>query len=260
MPVTIGDFDEFAEHLNAGGRGTAYTLRGDGTGDVNVTGRKIIVDSPGGLGKRKRDDWTGFSLVTTDRAQNLISQISRAQAVSFCRYFNHNYSFPGNHRDVKTALKWREVCGVFQYQFAKINKAAQTGTREMVDATYCRGACGYILPLRTLTIDHQRPQSTGRYDAVARVFRGFGLTVDGPRGFKNNDALQMIAANVGGTLHAAPPATKTPAQKQLNNVGVIYYSILRHNTLNVLLQNCMDHYLNLAPMCGPCNSSRNNRH
>jgi hypothetical protein len=45
----------------------------------------------------------------------------------------------------------------------------------------------------------------------------------------------------------------------LSDAGAIYYSVFEAMNRGADLQEaCMHHYLNLRPLCGPCNSSLSN--
>lgn len=125
--------------------------------------------------------------------------------------------------------------------------------------------CGLVLPLRNLTIDHQRPQTGGDHEAVLKTFRAFGLTTEGPQGPKGRAILAHITQ---GTPVATVPTQPTRAalggalpvnRYTLNDIGTILYSFVASAGETALLESqCMHGLLNLKPACGACNSARGN--
>ena len=137
--------------------------------------------------------------------------------------------------------------------------------------------CGLVLPLRNLTIDHQRPQTGGELEAILKTFRAFGLTTEGPQGAKGKMILAYVQAS-------AQPSVQFPQQIQqiiqpiptklgraslggssvenrytLTNEGTLLYSfVVDAGKLEDLKSQCMNGLLNLRPLCGACNSSRQN--
>ena len=137
--------------------------------------------------------------------------------------------------------------------------------------------CGLVLPLRNLTIDHQRPQTGGELEAVLKTFRAFGLTTEGPQGPKGKMILAYVQASAQPTtqfpqqinqlIQAIPTkpgrgplgGTSLINRYTLNNEGTILYSFaVEAGQLEELKSQCMHGLLNLQPMCGACNSSRQN--
>jgi hypothetical protein len=151
-----------------------------------------------------------------------------------------------------------------------------TVTQKTVKSAACM-ECGLVLPLRNLTIDHQRPQTGGELEAILKTFRAFGLTTEGPQGAKGKMILAYVQAS-------AQPSTQFPTQIQqiiqaiptrlergplsgssvtdrytLNDEGTLLYSFaVEAGQLEELKSQCMHGLLNLKPLCGACNSSRQN--
>src|SRR5262249_48379939 len=154
----------------------------------------------------------------------------------------------------------REVYAIEPANIQYWNKKA--GVRPVakpVDCAFCLGTCGYHLPLDVLTIDHQRAQSLTGLEVLMRMFRGMGLTIGAPAGLKNKQILGKWAADVGGDTNLTRSTAKND-QNSLSPQGVLYYSIFKKlNVIDELKGIAMHHFLNLRPMCGPCNSARGNQ-
>ncbi|MCD9187271.1 MAG: hypothetical protein LUM44_12625 [Pyrinomonadaceae bacterium] len=177
------------------------------------------------------------------------------QINNFFGYLANTYTV-NTYRNVKHDATWRNVYGVQSCMFEKFDKTHGL-MGEYLDATYCR-RCRIKLPLKNLTIDHQKPQEGGRTVAILKIFRGFGLTRGGARGNKNTASIGSVAANVGGDASNSIGTYKE--RYELNEAGVIFYSAIREaRQVPALEEACMHHYLNLAPVCGSCNSSMGNR-
>jgi hypothetical protein len=123
--------------------------------------------------------------------------------------------------------------------------------------------CGLVLPLRNLTVDHQRPQSGGETEAVLKTFRAFGLTKEGPKGGKGQKILSHITAGtpMGPVLtqpgRAALGGTSVNDRYSLNDAGTILYSfVVEAGEKHLLGSQCMHGLLNLKPACQTCNSAR----
>lgn len=170
-----------------------------------------------------------------------------------------NYAYSSStYRDIKTNVLWKQIYAVQAGAIDYWNKKTPASTK-MVDKAFCLGACGLHLPLSVLTIDHQRPQSLTGLEVLMRMFRGMGLTMGAPAGFKNTQMMARWANDVGGNPDSTRSKDKDD-QNTLSMQGVLYFSIFRHIgvPINELKDIAMHHFLNLRPMCGPCNSSRSN--
>lgn len=125
--------------------------------------------------------------------------------------------------------------------------------------------CGLVLPMRNLSIDHQRPQTGGEIEAVLKTFRAFGLTMEGPQGPKG----LAIRTHVTEGKVLKPVFTK-PGRSglggnnladryTLSDVGTVLYSfIAAAGETEQLRTQCMHGLLNLKPACQTCNSARGN--
>ena len=234
----------------------------DGEGDERKTGFVVaaLYDDGATLHgkKRGRGEFNGFKLQRTSNGET-IETITKDQSKKFIEAFGPSYSYGStDYRNCMDLDLWQAAYDVQDAQFTQYIKATDSKVPIMKPSTVCRGRCQLVLPVKSMTIDHQRPQKGGQYKAISRVFRGLGLTKEGPRGVKNRAAIARFAADLGGTVHPAPTA-KRNARNELSDAGVIYYSILKKIDLAGLKSACMHHYLNLAPMCSNCNSSKGNR-
>ncbi|GHD70008.1 hypothetical protein [Jeongeupia chitinilytica] len=125
--------------------------------------------------------------------------------------------------------------------------------------------CGLLLPLRNLTVDHQRPQAGGELEAVLKTFRAFGLTREGPKGGKGQRILQHVSQGIALSA-VSPKLGRAPVQVgnladryTLTNEGAVLYSfIVAAGEREQLKSQCMHGLLNLQPMCQACNSSKGN--
>jgi len=196
-------------------------------------------------------------------SSQVLASITTTHIQAFFNFFGNNRGYTAStYSNVKQSPHWQAAYDVKERLF-EINHKTHGSMWQQLDSTSCR-QCGLIMPLRTLTIDHQKAQDGGGDAAIARVFRGLGLTNGPPKGRKNSLALETYAQSVGGTATNAqgdgpPPTTNRQGRYTLNNVGTIYYSVFKEAAaLDLLQQACMHHYLNLRPACGPCNSRLRN--
>ncbi|WPB73970.1 hypothetical protein KYC5002_33655 [Archangium violaceum] len=134
--------------------------------------------------------------------------------------------------------------------------------------------CGVVLPIRLMTVDHQRPQTGGDHEAVLKTLRMLGLSKEGPKGSKGQNLQQHLSTGVALTavptkLNRPPAPAPAPAPGQqvspltnrysLNWRGVVFYSLMiAANAETDLANNCMNGLMNLAPLCSSCNSRRGN--
>ena len=195
-----------------------------------------------------------LSLVET-HPNTTVATLTQTHIDNFFEFFREKGYTHTTYRMVKTLRAWREAYGVAP-RFFERNSALHGLMNVSEDATYCR-ACRILLPLRVLSIDHQKAQAGGGTAAILRVFRGLGLTRAAPRGAKNRAAVAGAAASVGG--NPDPPLGPRPHRYTLNEAGAIYYTVFKAaRILDRLEYACLHHYLNLRPVCGPCNSALRN--
>lgn len=192
--------------------------------------------------------------LTLRHANNVLATVTSAQANTFFNFVEDSYK-SSNYRDVKNNAQWRAVYNVQDnvlHSYVHPTHGSMAKPESMVS---CR-ACGIVLPLKVITVDHQAPQTGGDIGAICRIFRGLGLTLGSPRGHKNKTAVQANAVAVGGTV---AQVGSWDERYSLNDAGVIYYSIIKEaHQLGKLAEHCMQHMLNLRPVCGPCNSRLKN--
>lgn len=168
-----------------------------------------------------------------------------------------------NYKDVKTDTSWQQIYDVASR--ALPHKEGKVIGTKYTDSVPCVN-CGFIFPLENITVDHQRPQSGGACSAALKVFRAMGLTVDAARGFKGLHIFDVVSK--GHVLNKSkkivinnPSGTGLRGQRyELSDEGVLVYSIMRAITSkSILMQACMNNACNLSPLCGICNSSKNNK-
>jgi len=187
-----------------------------------------------------------------------VETLNRGEAINFFNFVEKNSD--SNYRNVKSNQLWLQVYGVRQKPFSKFNSKTNEKSVVVLDATYCQ-RCGIVLPLRNLTIDHQKPQQGGEVEAMLRVFRAAGLTVETGSGQKNRFLQAQIAQSVGGDQNVRARGQKGNEENRysLNLKGTIYFSILEfYKQTKNMLEMSMHHIVNLHPMCGPCNSGLRN--
>lgn len=161
-----------------------------------------------------------------------------------------------NYRTVKNSQLWRTLYGVHPKTFSTYDSKQNTNGVAMFDSSYCQH-CGLILPLRNLTIDHQKPQSGGEVEAMLRLFRAAGLTVSTGYGNKNRHLQNNFAAGFGGNTTVLPRGQKGNVNDRytLTLKGALYFTVLQSFNLTTEMKKMsMHHIVNLRPMCGPCNS------
>ena len=206
---------------------------------------------------------SGFSSITQldliDRnipsAPTVAATVNAAQIKKFFGFFGAKRGYTkGTYRKVKTNAKWRSAYGVYTENFTAYDLSWMPMIKSE-EAVACR-ICRTVIPLRMVTVDHQHPQSGGGYLAIARVFRAMGLTRGAPHGRKNMMEYAKYSSKAGGV--SSFPGTRAD-RRTLNPQGAIYYTVLRHaGKIPDLAEACMHHYVNLRPVCGPCNSTLSN--
>lgn len=185
---------------------------------------------------------------------------------------------PSSYTNIKRNSIWKQM---YQYNPRPVYYVDGTATAvPRNEYTFPCVYCGICLPEGLITVDHQRPQAGGEAEATAKVFRMFNLTGAGPIGTKgaalqghNLSYLQSLAQThpydrfqlevvPTKTLrgHASASAASSLNQRYtLNREGCFLYSIIvAAGALSELHDRCMHSFLNLAPACQSCNSSRGN--
>jgi hypothetical protein len=144
--------------------------------------------------------------------------------------------------------------------------------------------CGIVLPASCIDIDHIRPKKGGELEAVAKVLRTLDLTVKGPTGQKSpqlQSTLQLARLHQqgmvtglnsfmnSGLLTAVPtrvgrapkiqPTSSLGDRYSLNWQGFLFYTVVKSLGSKTELEvRSMNSMINLRPLCGHCNSSRQN--
>jgi hypothetical protein len=187
-----------------------------------------------------------------------VATLTRPELKEFFSFVETNTD--SNYRNVKTNTLWRVVYCVQPLDFFKFDSKLNQTSRVKLEATYCQ-KCGINLPLRNLTIDHQKPQQGGDIEAMLRVFRAAGLTVSTGSGQKNRYIQGQVAKSVGGNVNVLPRGQKGSDLDRytFNDKGIIYFTMLQfYGLTDQMRQMSMHHVVNLRPMCGPCNSALRN--
>lgn len=233
------------------------------TSNVFVYGRSGDAEMPyGGDRIHVANDMFGNPRIWCSNYQMTIhyASLTAPQINTFFSFLDRN-SFGSKYRDVLKHGIWKAVYNVQEnFMLPAYDSRRNLDGHKSETVVACR-KCFIKLPTRIITIDHQGPKSGGEMMAFFRVFRGLGLTDGGPRHMgKNYQSVVTMAALVGGKSDVLPGTPRSVPLKTLNATGIIYYSILRHlGWLDWVKRRCMHHYLNLRPLCGPCNSSLSNR-
>lgn len=165
---------------------------------------------------------------------------------------------------------WRRMykCGPTSVKFLGPNGYEEA----YIDGTACID-CGLILPLSHMTIDHQRPQSGGETEAIARLFRACDLTDGKPVGAKGKGLINQfkgVGLDPGDyskipkpARNATPqtsPTTSRTSRYTLSSMGhLIYAAIVSAGEIERLKRLGMHSLANLKPLCTVCNPRRSNR-
>lgn len=188
------------------------------------------------------------------------STVDIGRAYGIASAISHNAFAKTQYTKVEDDPAYQRLYDVRQRDFTYVQDGIEI-TRSALGAP-CM-VCGLMLPMRNMTVDHQRPQTGGQDEAVLKTFRAFGLTTEGPKGSKGKAMLAHLTEGV-------PLATSTPEYGRevvitgsvndrytLNLTGAVIYSfVVAANLTSELASQCMHGLLNLRPSCGACNSAR----
>jgi hypothetical protein len=167
---------------------------------------------------------------------------------------------PSSYRQVIDNPDFRTIYSVKRRSFEHMHSNGRIFPH-MLESAPCR-TCGILLPIDNLQVDHQRPQSGGTTEAIAKVFRACGLTAEGPQGPKGQQFLANAgAARVFTKVNSTPyEGESTEDRYSLNSVGAFIYSfwIKAYQNTDVLAEKCLHNMLNLRLLCSACNTSRGN--
>lgn len=159
-----------------------------------------------------------------------------------------DWSFDSSsYRKVKEVEIWQKV-----YDYKK-RHLVYDGTNKWQDSVYCDG-CRILLRSDCVTVDHHKPQSGGGVQAVLKIFRALGLTQAGPKGHMGKQIWKK-SSYIRDTDLAAPG---TQAKRYaVNETGALFFSLVQWvGGWAELEENCLNHVLNLRPMCIHCNTSK----
>jgi len=247
-------FDQFKEPIRKNRQPASIQTQGIHAAQLVVYDPSTIITTDG-ADQPLKPIITKLSLVVNGSE---VEKLTRQELVEFFKFAQNNTD--SNYRNVKTNNLWRHLYGVNSKQFDTYNSKTNSKGTVIEEASYCQ-KCGVILPLKNLTIDHQKPQQGGDVQAMLRVFRAAGLTVSTGSGQKNRALQRQFAPLVGGNQNVLQRGQRgTDIDRYtLSMKGIIYFTMLQHYKLtNEMLQMSMHHVANLRPMCGPCNSRLRN--
>lgn len=185
-----------------------------------------------------------------------------SEMLAYARMLDHTSHAATTYTNVKASEFWRTLYDVTPRAIAYIEAGGPAN--HVVDSGACT-ECGLLLPLTHLTVDHQRPQAGGELEAILKVLRAFGLTMEGPKGQKGQRVRDHLLNGAAlGPVQTRPnrPAyagASMDARYTLTETGAVFISVCAAAGLyDELKRRCMNNFLNLAPRCSPCNSSRGN--
>jgi hypothetical protein len=195
-----------------------------------------------------------------------VPTITQANVTAFVNLIQNNQfaGGRGSHRLVLTqSAAWRAFYHVASRTLMYLDTVTglPLGVPPQQDTLPCFD-CGLVLPLNNMDIDHQRPQGrqANPLEPICKVFRAMGLTIAGPAGPKGNNVFTAWQTQVNGLAPAIPTTLET--KFTLNDVGKIYYTLADSAGLlgdDMLQGVCLNHYINLRPLCGVCNTSNRNK-
>lgn len=263
MPFTTtadSIFDGFKSSIMTTGQAARVQAYGvESANEVNYPHPTYYVTA-NNLGSRWAPVVTQMSVVKDEFGkQETLVTLTRTELNNFFSFVQDNTDT--NYRTVKNNNLWRTLYGVNGRTFDTYDSKSNTRGTKQYDTTYCQ-KCHVVLPLRNLTIDHQKPQKGGEMQAMMRVFRAAGLTISTGTGNKNRYLQGQVAQGVGGNTTVLPRGGTRGSDADrysLSTKGIIYYTALYHaKQAGAMLAMSMHHIANLRPMCGPCNSSLRN--
>lgn len=255
-----GVFDGFKATITSTGFPATIQVSSVSSAQIGTVPYPQFYVTTDNLGSRFMPIVTKLFLVDNQGTQPVAMEtLTRTELGNFFDFVQNNTD--NNYRNVKTNQLWRTLYGVRYKNFDTYDsKTNQVGTKQYY-TTYCQ-RCNVVLPLRNLTIDHQKPQQGGDVEAMLRVFRAAGLTVSTGVGQKNRYLQGQVAQSVGGNTTVLPRGGQRGSDQDrytLSNKGALYFTALQHyNMVGEMKNMSMHHIANLRPMCGPCNSGLRN--
>lgn len=263
MPFTRsadGLFDDFKPVITSTGFAAKIAAQGVESAQAVTYPFPQYFITTDGANRRFNPILTKIFLVDDQQGNpSVMETLTRTELNNFFNFVANNTD--SNYRNVKTNQLWRTLYGVQPKSFDTYDSKTNIKGTKTYDTTYCQ-KCKVVLPLRNLTIDHQKPQKGGEVEAMMRVFRAAGLTRSTGTGQKNRYLQGQVAQGIGGNTNVLPRGGTRGSDADRyshTNKGIIYFTLLQHYKLTgQMLEMSMHHIANLRPMCGPCNSGLRN--
>jgi hypothetical protein len=248
----------FAPHYAARRFDTVCTIV-NGVEQV-VPNRRLYIAANAANALELQNQLGGFGMPWTQVVGS--AHITGAQAQAFVDIINKSYG-DNQHRRVLDHPDWRAIYGVAIRPLTYLGHGGAPMVAPAADYTVPCHDCHLVLPLRNIAIDHQRPVSGSDSEPVCKVFRAMGLTQSGPAGPKGTSVVAAYSAAVGGVAGVAPArgavGVARDAKYTLNDRGQMFYSLVKWaDDLMSLEECCLNHVINLRPLCGACNTSNRN--
>jgi hypothetical protein len=174
--------------------------------------------------------------------------------ISFRSHDYKQFSFTlSTYANIKKSVFWQQLYNVQKVDWQVIDPKSLKSKPKKIDVVFCR-QCGWQIPLRLASIDHQDPKSKLGHRVLLKFLRIINATTTQPSGEKGlylqahldppkNLPLEIIN-NSGGSLNA---------------LGVIFCSILKASKKDGDFKDSLIHsIINLRPVCTSCNSSEGN--
>ena len=191
--------------------------------------------------------------------------IEKKEWVQFWDFFENTdtYYTPNNYRDIKRNSAWRRLYHVaprnIWYVTPKetkdMNEPPAPFAKLVEETIYCK-ECGILTPLSSITIDHQRAQIGGGSRAIEKLFKACSLSRHEPKGRKGK-YWSTGGSNPGFDLPMDDG--NLPTVGEFTWWGVIFYSlIIAAGEISNFETVCLNHAVNLQPMCASCNTSKGN--
>jgi 5-methylcytosine-specific restriction endonuclease McrA len=169
------------------------------------------------------------------------------------------YAYPiSRYRNILDNADYQRIYGIGDRDVLKVDEEGKEYKQRVITGV-CQ-ECRIVLPWEYLTVDHQRPQKGGEYEAILKTFRTLGLTMGGPKGHKGK-FIQAILENRYKHFAEAPLESESrDLRYKLNDKGIIFYTLIRRQRHQfALYKACMHGLLNMKPLCSICNSRRGNQ-
>jgi hypothetical protein len=200
--------------------------------------------------------------VTTMTRREVYDILREIQAMAFPLSKHHS-----DHRLVLQDVQWKRLYQHGQRKLKYIQYNAVVDGPE--EETFPCKNCGIVLPIKLIQVDHQAPRGVlgGPFEAIAKVFRAFGYTQEGPKGLKGKAFPGAWKGWGDMPKDRILPIPRQPSVRindyyvkqryTLNGKGKILLSLVRTAGLDCYEDFealCVNSRLNLAPLCSHCNT------